>query len=202
MTGQISVRPSNDCKALISNTKALPQLLWENIRRAAEARRHTGLLRSARRGLEMTAPPKNNGKAVAEHDDDRHREWRPHAPPDEGEGGLLRDRQRPAVKVMRILTGEETEKLPPDDGKNKAATSWVEAGAARAEKMAPERRAEIARTRSASEKVEQIEAGSACTVRTTNEDEKISRSSHVKTRIFSRPTRDRRPLTALRNHAR
>jgi hypothetical protein len=26
-----------------------------------------------------------------------------------------------AVKVMRILTGEETEELPADDGKNKAA---------------------------------------------------------------------------------
>jgi hypothetical protein len=26
-----------------------------------------------------------------------------------------------AVKVMRILTGEETETLPADDGKNKAA---------------------------------------------------------------------------------
>ena len=51
-----------------------------------------------------------------------------------------------AVKVMRILTGEETEELPADDGKNKAAQELGrKGGAARAKTMTPERRAEIAR---------------------------------------------------------
>jgi hypothetical protein len=51
-----------------------------------------------------------------------------------------------AVKVMRILTGEETETLPADDGKDPAAKALgKKGGAARAAKMTPERRAEIAR---------------------------------------------------------
>jgi hypothetical protein len=51
-----------------------------------------------------------------------------------------------AVKVMRILTGEETEEIPPDDGKNKAAQELGRrGGAARAAKMTSERRAEIAK---------------------------------------------------------
>jgi hypothetical protein len=50
-----------------------------------------------------------------------------------------------AVKVMRILTGEETEELAPDDGKNKAAQELGrKGGAARAKSMTAERRAEIA----------------------------------------------------------
>ncbi len=51
-----------------------------------------------------------------------------------------------AVKVMRILTGEETETLPTDDGKDAAAVALgKKGGAARAAKMTPERRAEIAK---------------------------------------------------------
>ncbi len=51
-----------------------------------------------------------------------------------------------AVKVMRIATGEETETLPTDDGKDPAAKALgKKGGAARAKSVAPERRAEIAR---------------------------------------------------------
>jgi hypothetical protein len=51
-----------------------------------------------------------------------------------------------AVKVARIATGEEQEDTPVDDGKDKAAQSLGRRGGkARAEKMAPERRAEIAK---------------------------------------------------------
>lgn len=51
-----------------------------------------------------------------------------------------------AVKVMRIATGEETETLPIDDGKDPAAKALgKKGGAARAAKMTPERRAEIAK---------------------------------------------------------
>jgi hypothetical protein len=51
-----------------------------------------------------------------------------------------------AVKVMRILTGEEVEILAEDDGKDPAAKALGrKGGAARAAKMTPERRAEIAR---------------------------------------------------------
>jgi hypothetical protein len=51
-----------------------------------------------------------------------------------------------AVKVMRILTGEETEEFPADDGKNKAAQELGrKGGTARAAKMTSERRAEIAK---------------------------------------------------------
>ncbi len=50
-----------------------------------------------------------------------------------------------AVKVMRIATGEETETLT-DEGKDAAAVALdKKGGAARAAKMTPERRAEIAR---------------------------------------------------------
>jgi len=52
-----------------------------------------------------------------------------------------------AVKVMRIATGEETETLAPDDGKDPAAKALgAKGGAARAKAMTPERRKEIART--------------------------------------------------------
>jgi hypothetical protein len=51
-----------------------------------------------------------------------------------------------AVKVMRIATGEETETLPADEGKNADAVALgKKGGAARAKSMTPERRAEIAR---------------------------------------------------------
>ena len=49
-----------------------------------------------------------------------------------------------AVKVMKIATGEVTEDT--DDGKNKAAVELGrKGGEARARKMTPEQRAEIAR---------------------------------------------------------
>ncbi|MDB5542394.1 MAG: hypothetical protein JWQ89_4121 [Devosia sp.] len=51
-----------------------------------------------------------------------------------------------AVRIARIATGEEPEELPADDGKDKAAQELGrKGGKARAESMAPERRAEIAR---------------------------------------------------------
>ncbi len=51
-----------------------------------------------------------------------------------------------AVKVMRILTGEETEELPADDGKNKAAQELGrKGGTARAASMSPEKRTTIAK---------------------------------------------------------
>jgi hypothetical protein len=51
-----------------------------------------------------------------------------------------------AVRVMRIATGEEVETIPPDDGKDPAAKALGKrGGAARAAKMTPERRAEIAK---------------------------------------------------------
>jgi hypothetical protein len=48
-----------------------------------------------------------------------------------------------AVKVMRIATGEETEEL--DSAKSAAAELGSRGGKARAAKMTPERRREIAR---------------------------------------------------------
>lgn len=52
-----------------------------------------------------------------------------------------------AVHVMRIATGEIEEETPPDDGKDPAAKALgAKGGKARAEKMTPERRAEIARS--------------------------------------------------------
>jgi hypothetical protein len=48
-----------------------------------------------------------------------------------------------AVKVMRIATGEETEEA--DSAKSAAAELGARGGKARAAKMTPERRAEIAR---------------------------------------------------------
>jgi hypothetical protein len=55
-----------------------------------------------------------------------------------------------AVMVMRIATGEETETLPADDGKDPAAKALgKKGGAARAAKMTPERRSEIARAAAA-----------------------------------------------------
>lgn len=50
-----------------------------------------------------------------------------------------------AVKVMRIATGEEADDVI-DDGKDKAAQSLGRRGGkARAEKMTPDRRSEIAK---------------------------------------------------------
>lgn len=49
-----------------------------------------------------------------------------------------------AVKVMRIATGEETDELR-DDGKDPAAKALgAKGGAARAARMTPQRRSEIA----------------------------------------------------------
>ena len=50
-----------------------------------------------------------------------------------------------AVKVMRIATGEETEELAPEQPGNPAAEMGRKGGAARARKLTPEQRAEIAR---------------------------------------------------------
>ncbi len=51
-----------------------------------------------------------------------------------------------AVKVMRIAVGEETDPLPADDGKNKAAQELGrKGGQKRAESISAERRAEIAK---------------------------------------------------------
>ncbi|MFZ1429677.1 MAG: hypothetical protein WAS21_23275 [Geminicoccaceae bacterium] len=51
-----------------------------------------------------------------------------------------------AVHVMRIATGEIEESAPVDDGKDKAAQALgKKGGAARAAKLTPEERAEIAR---------------------------------------------------------
>ena len=51
-----------------------------------------------------------------------------------------------AVKVMKIATGDDEEEFEADDGKDKAAQSLGRRGGkARAEKMTPERRSEIAR---------------------------------------------------------
>jgi hypothetical protein len=50
-----------------------------------------------------------------------------------------------AVKVMRIATGEETEELETDRVKSAAAELGARGGKARAAKMTPEKRAEIAR---------------------------------------------------------
>ena len=49
-----------------------------------------------------------------------------------------------AVKVMRIATGEEDEELP-DPTKSAAAELGSRGGKARAAKMSPKRRAEIAK---------------------------------------------------------
>lgn len=52
-----------------------------------------------------------------------------------------------AVHVMRIATGEVEESAPVDDGKDPAAKALgARGGRARAERMSPERRAEIAKT--------------------------------------------------------
>ena len=55
-----------------------------------------------------------------------------------------------AVRVMQVATGEAEEELEADDGKDKAAQALGRAGgAARAASMAPERRAEVARSAAA-----------------------------------------------------
>jgi len=62
-----------------------------------------------------------------------------------------RGEKRPAdvigmsVKVMRIATGEETEDLETDRIKSAAAELGARGGKARAAKMTPQRRAEIAK---------------------------------------------------------
>jgi len=62
-----------------------------------------------------------------------------------------RGEKRPAdvigmsVKVMRIATGEETEKLETDRIKSAAAELGARGGKARAARMTPDKRAEIAR---------------------------------------------------------
>jgi len=62
-----------------------------------------------------------------------------------------RGEKRPAdvigmsVKVMRIATGEETEELETDRVKSAAAELGARGGKARAKKLTPEQRAEIAR---------------------------------------------------------
>ncbi len=50
-----------------------------------------------------------------------------------------------AVKVMRIATGEETEELETDRVKSAAAELGARGGKARAAKMTPEKRAEVAK---------------------------------------------------------
>jgi hypothetical protein len=55
-----------------------------------------------------------------------------------------------AVKVMRIATGEEAEELETDRVKSAAAELGSRGGKARAAKMSPERRAEIAKKASVS----------------------------------------------------
>jgi len=50
-----------------------------------------------------------------------------------------------AVKVMRIATGEETEELDADRAKSAAAELRSRGGKARAARMSPSRRTEIAR---------------------------------------------------------
>ena len=62
------------------------------------------------------------------------------------EAPCRRYRQYALNKVMRILTGEETDPLPADDGKGPLAKALgKKGGAARAKSMTPERRAEIAK---------------------------------------------------------
>lgn len=56
-----------------------------------------------------------------------------------------------AVMVGRIATGDLTDPLPEDDGKDPAAKALgAKGGKARASSMSPERRAEIARKAAAS----------------------------------------------------
>ena len=50
-----------------------------------------------------------------------------------------------AVKVMRIATGEETEELETDRSRSAAAELGARGGRARAAKLAPEQRSQIAR---------------------------------------------------------
>lgn len=55
-----------------------------------------------------------------------------------------------AIRVAKLLTGEIEEETDADDGKDKAAQALGrKGGAARREKLTPERRAEIARTAAA-----------------------------------------------------
>lgn len=62
-----------------------------------------------------------------------------------------------AVRVMRIATGEETETLPDDSGKNPAAVALGKRGGkARADSMTAERRAEIAKKAAATRWIKTI----------------------------------------------
>lgn len=55
-----------------------------------------------------------------------------------------------AVHIMRIATGELEEAMPVDDGKDPAAKLLgAKGGRARADRMTPERRAEIAKAAAA-----------------------------------------------------
>ncbi len=55
-----------------------------------------------------------------------------------------------AVHVMKVLTGEAEDATPPEVGKDPAAKSLgARGGAARAAKMSPERRVEIAKAAAA-----------------------------------------------------
>jgi hypothetical protein len=54
-----------------------------------------------------------------------------------------------AVKVMRIATGEENEELDADRAKSAAAELGARGGKARARKLSPEQRTEIARAAAA-----------------------------------------------------
>jgi hypothetical protein len=55
-----------------------------------------------------------------------------------------------AVLIGRIATGEQTDPLPNDDGKDPAAKALgAKGGKARASSMSPERRAEIAKAAAA-----------------------------------------------------
>jgi hypothetical protein len=50
-----------------------------------------------------------------------------------------------AIKVARIATGEDRDETPPDDKDPAAVSLGRKGGKARAEKMSPERRVEIAK---------------------------------------------------------
>jgi hypothetical protein len=77
-----------------------------------------------------------------------------------------RGEKRPAdvignvVKVMRIATGEEPEELETDRVKSAAAELGSRGGKARAAKMTPQRRAEIAKKAAASRWKERKGGGS------------------------------------------
>jgi hypothetical protein len=96
--------------------------------------------RPARRGTQ----PRYRRPPAVRHDS---RLWRP-SPVPKGPQGRKRsaDPVANAIRVTKILTGEIEEDMG-DSGKDKAAQSLGrKGGAARREKLSPERRAQIART--------------------------------------------------------